>query len=71
MMTLHPQYITDTAGEKLVVLSISEFNSIMDELDAVEDVRLYHEAKKQDDGERIPMAEVLKKLDTNRKIMDK
>ena len=37
-MSIHPQYITDTAGKKLVVLPINEFNSILDELEEVEDM---------------------------------
>lgn len=60
MVSIHPQYITDTAGEKLVVLSVSEFNSIMEELDELEDIRLYDQAKKEDNGERIPFDEYLK-----------
>ena len=60
MVIVHPQYITDTAAAKLVVLPINEFNSIMEELDELEDIRLYDEAKKNDTGERIPMVEAFK-----------
>jgi PHD/YefM family antitoxin component YafN of YafNO toxin-antitoxin module len=67
MVTVHPQYITDTAGKQLVVLSISEFNSIMEELEEIEDVRLYDEIKKNDTGERIPMDEAFKVIEANRK----
>ncbi|MBD1392412.1 hypothetical protein [Mucilaginibacter glaciei] len=60
MLTLHPQFIKDDEGNNsLVVLPISEFESIMEELDDLEDVRLYDEAKKEDDGERISMEEYL------------
>jgi hypothetical protein len=46
-MTLHPQYITDEEGRKIsVVLSVNEFEQIMEELDELEDIRLYDEAKK-------------------------
>ena len=45
MLTLNPQFIKDSKGKKsLVVLSAKEFESIMEELDAIEDVRLYDEA---------------------------
>jgi hypothetical protein len=46
MLALHPQYITDIAGKKLVVLSIHEFNKIIEELEDLEDIKLYDEAKK-------------------------
>ncbi len=60
MLTVHPQYITDTAGKKLVILPANEFNSIMEELKELEDVRLFDEAKKEDDGERILFSDYLK-----------
>ncbi len=60
MLTIHPQYITDTAGKKMVMLPESEFSTIMDELEALEDVRLFDEAKKEDDGERILFSDYLK-----------
>ena len=67
MVMVHPQYITDSAGEKLVVLPINEFNSIMEELEDIEDVRLYDEAKKNDTGERIPMEDAFKMIEAKRK----
>jgi PHD/YefM family antitoxin component YafN of YafNO toxin-antitoxin module len=60
MLTLHPQYITDTTGEKLIALPVNEFNSIMEELEDMEDVRLYDTAKKEDDGTRVLFADYLK-----------
>jgi len=60
MIDVHPQYINDTKGKKsLVVLPIKEFESIMDELEELEDIRLYDEAKKEDTGERILFADYL------------
>ena len=61
MLDIHPQFITDTAGQKLVVLPINEFNSIMEQLEDADDVRAYDEAKKDDDGERITFQDYLKK----------
>jgi len=66
MLSVHQQFITDTTGKKLVVLPVKEFNSIMEELDEVEDIRLYDEAKKEDDGPRIPFSEVLKRIEAKR-----
>jgi hypothetical protein len=43
-----------------VVLTTDEFDNLMEELDMAEDVRLYDEAKKDDDGERISFADYIK-----------
>ena len=46
-MTLHPQYITDEEGKKIsVVIPLVEFEQMMEELDELDDIRLYDEAKK-------------------------
>ena len=61
MLTVHPQYINDANGNKyLVILPVNEFNSIMEELEDIEDIRLYDEAKKEDTGERILFSDYLK-----------
>jgi len=61
MLTLHPQYIKDSKGDKsLVVLPAKEFDSLMEELEDIEDVRLYDDAKKEDTGERILLSDYLK-----------
>lgn len=68
MLTVHPQYITDTTGNKsLVILPANEFDTLMEELEELEDIRLYDEAKKNDTGERIPMEEAFKMIEANRK----
>lgn len=47
MLTINPQFITDTKGVKLsVVLPIKDFEAIMEELDELEDIKLYDEAVK-------------------------
>jgi hypothetical protein len=61
MLTVHPQYITDTAGKKLVVLPANEFDTIIEELEELEDIRLYDEPKNEDDGERMLFTDYLKK----------
>jgi PHD/YefM family antitoxin component YafN of YafNO toxin-antitoxin module len=61
LLTLHPQFIKDANGKKsMVVLSAKEYEEIMEELDMIEDVRLYDEAKKEDDGTRISLADYVK-----------
>lgn len=68
MLTINPQYLKDENGEKsLVVLSAKEFDAIMEELEDLEDVRLYDEAKKQDAGERISMEEAFNRIEAERK----
>ena len=67
MLTLHPQYIKDANGDKsLVILPAKEFDSLMEELEELEDIRLYDEAKKEDTGERILFSDYMK----NRKQKD-
>jgi PHD/YefM family antitoxin component YafN of YafNO toxin-antitoxin module len=66
MLTIHPQYIKDTAGKSLVVLSKQEFDTLMEELEELEDIRLYDEAKKNDTGERIPMDQAFKMIEAKR-----
>jgi PHD/YefM family antitoxin component YafN of YafNO toxin-antitoxin module len=61
MLKVHPQYIIDANGEKsLVVLPAKEFDTIMEELEELEDLKLYDEAKKEDTGERILFSEYVK-----------
>ncbi|WP_184177234.1 hypothetical protein [Rhabdobacter roseus] len=65
MLTIHPQYIKDANGNNsLVVLSVQEFESLMEELEELEDVRLYDEAKKEDTGERILFSEYVSRRKT-------
>ncbi len=68
MITVHPQYIKDTNGNKsLVILPAKEFDIIMEELEDLDDIRLYDEAQKKDTGERIPMEEAFKMIEAKRK----
>jgi PHD/YefM family antitoxin component YafN of YafNO toxin-antitoxin module len=39
MISVHPQYIKDANGQKsLVVLSVKEFDTIIEELEELEDI---------------------------------
>ncbi|MBL0259894.1 MAG: hypothetical protein IPQ10_02260 [Saprospiraceae bacterium] len=68
MLTLHPQYIKDANGNKsMVILLAKEFDTLMEELEELEDIRLYEEAKKNDTGERIPMNEAFRMIEEKRK----
>lgn len=68
MLAVHPQYITDDKGEKLaIVLPMNEFKSIMEDLEELEDIRLYDEAKLSNEP-LIPMDEAFKIIEANRKL---
>lgn len=61
MLTLTPQYITDNTGKKIsVVLPMKDFKAIMEELEELEDIKLYDEAKKEDTGERMLFSDYIK-----------
>jgi len=57
-----PQFITDEKGNKIsVILPLDEYEKILEELEELEDIRLYDEAKKEDDGDRILLSDYMKK----------
>ncbi len=65
MLTVHPQYIKDANGEKsLVILPAKEFDTIMEELEELEDIKRYDEAKNEDTGERILFSDYIKNRKT-------
>jgi len=66
MLTIHPQYITDSAGKKLVVLSMKEFKTILEELENIEDIKLYDEAKASAEPS-VPIDEAFKQIEAKRK----
>jgi hypothetical protein len=68
MHTLHPQYITDNEGKKIsVVLPIKDFNAMMEDLEELEDIQLYDEAKKSNEPS-IPINEAFKMIEAKRKV---
>lgn len=64
MITIDPQYINDNTGKKMVVLLKKEFDLLMEMLDELEDIRIYDEVKKNDDGKRIKFSDYLKKRES-------
>ena len=60
MTVLHPQFIKDSAGKNMVVLPQEEFEQLLEDLEDLEDVRLFDEASKIDTGERILFSDYLK-----------
>jgi len=62
MISVHPQYIKDANGNKMmVVLPANEFDSIMEQLEELDNIKLYDEAKKEDTGQRILFSDYLTK----------
>ncbi|NEU08887.1 hypothetical protein GZH53_11245 [Flavihumibacter sp. R14] len=67
MLTIYPQYITDHTGKKIsVVLPINEFHQIMEELEQLDDIRLYDEAKIADEPS-VPIDEAFRLIESFRK----
>jgi PHD/YefM family antitoxin component YafN of YafNO toxin-antitoxin module len=62
MLTVTPHYITDKTGKKIsVVLPMKDFKAIMEELEELEDIRLYDEAKKSNEPS-IPIDDAFKMI---------
>jgi len=67
MISVHPQYITDSKGKKsFVILPAKEFEIMLENLEELEDIRIYDQAKKEDDSERIPMKEAFRMIESKR-----
>jgi hypothetical protein len=60
------QYITDRQGKRIsVILPIKEYERILEELEDLEDVRLYDEAKREDTDEYMLFSDYLKSKEIN------
>ena len=67
MIAMNPQFITDKKGKKIsVVLSIKEYKSMVEELEDLEDIRLYDEAKASKEPS-YPMEEAFKMVEAKKK----
>ena len=67
MIAIHPQYITDTTGKKIsAVLPMKEFKTIIEELEELEDIKLYDKAKASKEPS-IPIDESFKIIEAKRK----
>jgi hypothetical protein len=65
---METQFLTDEKGKRTaVVMPIEKYNKLMEHLDDLEDVRLYDEAKRDDDGSRIPIEEAFMMIEAKRK----
>ena len=63
------QFITDNSGKKLaVVLPIKDYNKLIEELEDLEDVKAFDEAKKEDDGTRISLDDYVKNRKSKKNV---
>ncbi len=64
---VNPQYITNNAGRKIsVILPLKDFRAIMEELEELEDIRLYDDAKKSNETS-IPIDKAFEMIEAKRK----
>jgi len=67
MQTINPQYIIDKKGNRIsVVIPVNEFETIMEELEELEDIRLFDEAKSNNESS-IPIDKAFEMIEANRK----
>ncbi len=67
MTTINPQYIIDKKGKRIsVVIPVSEFETILGELEELEDIRLYDEAKTVNEPS-IPIDKAFEMIEVKRK----
>lgn len=58
---METQFLTDEKGNRTaVLLPIEKYNKLIEKLEDLEDVRLYDEAKREDDGYRISFEDYMK-----------
>jgi hypothetical protein len=71
MLNIKPQYITNSAGKKIsVVLPMKDFKAILEELEELEDIKLYDKAKKRKQ-EFIDAHDAFKEIEKKREQKEK
>ena len=64
---MRTQFVTDNSGHKLaVILPIKEYNKMIEELEELEDIKLYDKAK-QGKQEFVDAGQAFKEIEENRK----
>jgi hypothetical protein len=63
MVSLHPEYVVDENDQrKKVVLPLEDWEKIMDELEELDDIRLYDESV-QARGDSVPFETAVKEIE--------
>jgi hypothetical protein len=71
MIVINPNYITDRKGKKIsAILPMREFKTILEELEDLEDIRLYDESK-NDNEPAIPRNKAMAMIEAERKKLGK
>jgi hypothetical protein len=71
MIAIHPQYITDNTGKKIsAILPMKEFKTLIEELEELEDIRLYDESK-NDKEPAITKSKAMAMIEAERKKLKK
>ena len=61
--SINPQFIKDDAGRNLgVFLTTLEFQQLLDELEELEDIKAYDEAKSRENDESIPFRQAIEEI---------
>ncbi|HEY4761658.1 MAG TPA: hypothetical protein VIH42_13850 [Thermoguttaceae bacterium] len=64
MIVIHPEYLVDEKNQKkAVVLPFSEWQQLLDELEELDDIRAYDQAK-TNPSEVIPFEDVVRELES-------
>jgi PHD/YefM family antitoxin component YafN of YafNO toxin-antitoxin module len=67
MIEIHPEYLVDDENrKKAVLLPFSEWKQLLDELEELDDIRAYDQAKKHP-SEAIPLEDCIRKLQSRKK----
>jgi PHD/YefM family antitoxin component YafN of YafNO toxin-antitoxin module len=62
-LSINPQVITDANGNELgVFLTSAEFESLLEELEELEDIKAYDEAKARPNQEFIPYEQAIEEI---------
>ena len=71
MLTINPQYITDSDGKKIsAIVPIKEFRILMEDLEELADIKLYDESKR-DNEPAISNKKAMELLEAERKKLAK
>jgi hypothetical protein len=61
------QFLTDEKGNKTaVLLPIKKYNKMIEQLEDLHDIKLYDEAKRDDDGARISLEDYMKSRESKK-----
>jgi len=64
MINVHPEYIVDeNLNKKSVILPYSEWKNIVGEMEELEDIRTYDQAKNDPENEVAPFEQAVKEIE--------